>query len=416
MGSAFSSAARVSEAPAYGSLEALGARKPKKTPVLVLDPEELARAHQLFQDDAAERLADMDRDDRPPRAPAVLGLVPLTAEEKAAVETEGSAEADAALPSPLLLWLPEDEPAEPGPDDAELALPDTAEPAPEQDEPATIAPATGEAMPPEAAAQPDPAPPAVPSALSHLRARVTLQRRGAEGAGEPAPGAVPLLPLATIAGAAPAQEPVAVSLEPAGPETIAAAGAGDDDGDAGADAVAATPSFTVTEAAPANDASGDAPLDLGDDGDVAPTPSPASPASAPDDDVLDLAMLPAMPEPAPDAAEAAAPPFAQPPEPESAAGTDSAGPGWDIPAPAAPLEEDWWRETTPLPHAAPASHPADAPAWDDGQDAALPAGFGEPANQNSLRARLVREEATIAHPHPSWWQRVKARLARLLGR
>ena len=82
MGNATSSALRADDpatggdGPAFGSLASMGApRKLKKKPVLVLDPEELAAAHMLFQDASAELLGEeVDRSARP--AP-VLGLAPM---------------------------------------------------------------------------------------------------------------------------------------------------------------------------------------------------------------------------------------------------------------------------------------------------------------------------------------------------
>lgn len=73
MGLASSSAVRVDHS--YGSLGgAFGGtgRVLKKKPVLVLDPEELAKAHQLFQIGAAEQLGDFDPKDRVHRPAAAL--------------------------------------------------------------------------------------------------------------------------------------------------------------------------------------------------------------------------------------------------------------------------------------------------------------------------------------------------------
>ena len=78
MGSASSSAARVSEAPSFGSLASMGVRTLKKKPVLVLDPDELEQAHLLFQQGAAEQMGEFDPELRE-RAPSTLfGLAPLS--------------------------------------------------------------------------------------------------------------------------------------------------------------------------------------------------------------------------------------------------------------------------------------------------------------------------------------------------
>ena len=73
MGLASSNAVRRDDA--YGSLGgSFGGveRKLKKKPVLVLDPEELAKAHQLFQIGAAEQLGEFDPKDRVFRPAAAL--------------------------------------------------------------------------------------------------------------------------------------------------------------------------------------------------------------------------------------------------------------------------------------------------------------------------------------------------------
>lgn len=106
MGIAASSALRVdtaSDGLAYGSLEAMGggARKLKKKPVLVLDPDELAQAHAMFHEASAELLGDDV--ERAPRPAAILGLAPMDNEDEPDdldqtddVETEDEAD----LPSP----------------------------------------------------------------------------------------------------------------------------------------------------------------------------------------------------------------------------------------------------------------------------------------------------------------------------
>ncbi|MFB0613351.1 hypothetical protein [Aurantiacibacter poecillastricola] len=103
MGNAYSSALRSEDAmitssaanaegPAYGSLEGLGGpRKFKKKPVLVLAPEELEKAHALFQEASAEMLGEEIQ--RPSRPAAVLGLVPMNRDS---AEPEDKGETDEA--------------------------------------------------------------------------------------------------------------------------------------------------------------------------------------------------------------------------------------------------------------------------------------------------------------------------------
>ncbi len=118
MGTANSSAARIGEPAAidpmtgfeaandaYGSLAMLVSRpKPKKKPVLVLDADELAAAHLLFQQGAAEQLEDADRIER---APMMLGLAPLGSDAETddlpgPDEDEYTIEADAPAPEDVL--------------------------------------------------------------------------------------------------------------------------------------------------------------------------------------------------------------------------------------------------------------------------------------------------------------------------
>jgi len=77
MGLASTSAVRVSDP--YGSLGGAfggGERRLKKKPVLVLDPEELAKAHHLFQIGAAEQLGEFDPRSRVSvPAAAVFGVI-----------------------------------------------------------------------------------------------------------------------------------------------------------------------------------------------------------------------------------------------------------------------------------------------------------------------------------------------------
>ena len=81
MGSASSSAALASEAPGFGSLAAMGKSKPRKKPVLVLAPEELEQAHLLFQQGAAEQLGDFDPVERAARSASLFGLAPMGGED-----------------------------------------------------------------------------------------------------------------------------------------------------------------------------------------------------------------------------------------------------------------------------------------------------------------------------------------------
>lgn len=114
MAPASSSALRVDDS-AYGSLEGLGMPRRKKVPVLVLDPEELERAHQLFQEGAAEQLGDFDPQERANRPIPLFGLAPIGAEPLDSVPVQATAAAadtsegaeendesalDAGLPSP----------------------------------------------------------------------------------------------------------------------------------------------------------------------------------------------------------------------------------------------------------------------------------------------------------------------------
>ena len=87
----------------YGSLSGLGApRKFKKKPVLVLDAEELAKAHAMFQDAQAEILgAETPRE--APRPSSLLGLAPMddddTPEDRGSDENGDGIEDDTPLPN-----------------------------------------------------------------------------------------------------------------------------------------------------------------------------------------------------------------------------------------------------------------------------------------------------------------------------
>ncbi len=114
MGNATSSALRADETvtparmagddgPAFGSLANLGGpRKFKKKPVLVLDPEELEKAHMLFQEASAELLGE--EVERPERPKSILGLAPIDDHEAAPEDMGQSDDSEAgddtdAIPS-----------------------------------------------------------------------------------------------------------------------------------------------------------------------------------------------------------------------------------------------------------------------------------------------------------------------------
>lgn len=132
MGFASSSAARLSDAPAYGSLAGLGPRKLKKKPVLVLDPEELEAAHRLFQEGGAEQLGEFQPEERPEYKPPRLGLVPMAEDDTdpvASADGEDEAEMvedDVAPMDRVLALVALEEAAEAA---AAAALQDEAEPA-----------------------------------------------------------------------------------------------------------------------------------------------------------------------------------------------------------------------------------------------------------------------------------------------
>lgn len=71
----------------------MGGRKLKKKPVLVVDPEELAQAHQAFQQGAAEQLGDYEPEQRPRASVSLFGLAPMSEDD----------EADLAAPPPFPL-------------------------------------------------------------------------------------------------------------------------------------------------------------------------------------------------------------------------------------------------------------------------------------------------------------------------
>ncbi|WP_147366991.1 hypothetical protein [Aurantiacibacter zhengii] len=91
------------DGPAFGSLANLGGpRKFKKKPVLVLDPEELEKAHMLFQEASAELLGE--EIERPERPKSILGLAPIDDDEAAPEDMGESDDSEAgddtdAIPS-----------------------------------------------------------------------------------------------------------------------------------------------------------------------------------------------------------------------------------------------------------------------------------------------------------------------------
>lgn len=105
MGNATSSALRADDpvtpapagsgdGPAFGSLANLGGpRKFKKKPVLVLDPEELEKAHMMFQEASAEMLGE--EAPRPERGATLLGLAPMDDEDAEPEDMGESDDADA---------------------------------------------------------------------------------------------------------------------------------------------------------------------------------------------------------------------------------------------------------------------------------------------------------------------------------
>ncbi|WP_137678945.1 hypothetical protein [Aurantiacibacter suaedae] len=60
----------------------MGARRLKKKPVLVVDPDELAQAHQLFQQGAAEQLDEYVPEERPRANVSLFGLAPMSESDK----------------------------------------------------------------------------------------------------------------------------------------------------------------------------------------------------------------------------------------------------------------------------------------------------------------------------------------------
>lgn len=136
MGNATSSAMRADDpvtpahaagddGPAFGSLANLGGpRKFKKKPVLVLDPEELEKAHMMFQDASAEMLGEEIQ--RPERPSSILGLAPMDDEDSTPEDMGAPDEGDDADESDVpsaedLLRLAAERPALGEDDEAAIA-------------------------------------------------------------------------------------------------------------------------------------------------------------------------------------------------------------------------------------------------------------------------------------------------------
>ncbi len=108
------------DGPAFGSLANLGGpKKFKKKPVLVLDPEELEKAHMMFQDASAELLGEEVQ--RPERPSAVLGLAPMDDEDSSpedmGADEEGDETDDTEVPTAEDLLRMSASRPEPDPDD-----------------------------------------------------------------------------------------------------------------------------------------------------------------------------------------------------------------------------------------------------------------------------------------------------------
>lgn len=185
----------------YGSLITLGPRTFKKKPVLMLDPDELAKAHLAIAMGGAEIMETMpDPVEAPrPRQPAMLlGLAPMGAEEAdedlsaypaeaaaadVAVEEEWDEPAEEEADEQV--WVPEDEPEE---DFAEEFMPLAAE---DEGLPEDEDLAEPEALAPLApAALAEPALPSIEEQMERMRER--LARRAA-AVPAPIPTSIPAL-------------------------------------------------------------------------------------------------------------------------------------------------------------------------------------------------------------------------------
>ncbi|MEO5707718.1 MAG: hypothetical protein ABIT10_06745 [Alteraurantiacibacter sp.] len=194
----------------YGSLSTLGPRTFKKKPVLMLDPEELAKAHLAIAMGGAEIMETApDPVEAPrPRQPAMLlGLVPVGAEEPdedlsaypagaadAAPAVEDEWDEPAEEEADVQVWTPEDEPEDvfhdyqPRKDTDPLDGTGFAEEAPEADaQPLIISPLI---IPVAPAALAAPAPPSIEEQLERMRERLA-KRAAAVPAVAPEPPAQP---------------------------------------------------------------------------------------------------------------------------------------------------------------------------------------------------------------------------------
>ncbi|MES2699848.1 MAG: hypothetical protein V4647_09585 [Pseudomonadota bacterium] len=210
----------------YGSLITLGPRTFKKKPVLMLDPDELAKAHLAIAMGGAEIMETMpDPVEAPrPRQPAMLlGLAPMGAEEAdedlsaypaeaaaadVAVEEEWDEPAEEEADEQV--WVPEDEP-EDGPEEdfAEEFMPLAAE---DEGLPEDEDPAGPEALAPMAPASlAEPALPSIEEQMERMRER--LARRAA---------AVPAPTLTSIPTSIPAPIPAIAPEVPAVPAVVEA--------------------------------------------------------------------------------------------------------------------------------------------------------------------------------------------------
>ena len=219
MGTAFSSAARVSDLPGYGSLEGFVPRQRKKQPVLVVDAEEMAKAHAAFQSDMADRLGAIDPEARPQRSATVFSLPPATPEEPVE-EADNTPEDDLPNPAQLLelarLAEPDEDQAEPEAEpwwEAEAA----AEPAPQPEpEPQVFAPEPFTQTLPGAEPEPEPEP------VAELPENAWEPQPEPEPEPEPAPEpealAQPTTPEPEWPANAPSPEPVETGWDRPAPE------------------------------------------------------------------------------------------------------------------------------------------------------------------------------------------------------
>ena len=347
----------------------MGARKLKKKPVLVLDPEELAQAHQLFQQGAAEQLGEFEPADRPRASVSLFGLAPMSEDDgedffasaRAPLnddDDECAVEAEAPAPEKVLSLTRATEPkaARRSALDAIREAHQTAGPAPEALEPEAPSPEAYEPapMPPQApvepaplAFEPDPEPePAqdvaasLPTASPLWEDATAPQEPAAQPPVLPAEPEAQAMPDASLFGDRSAEEPpvqpASAPIEPAAPQRLVR----------NFDDVA--PGFSRRDAIAAS------------------TPEPAAPhvASEP--------VSPTLPETTIEPIVTETPFRDEGIESITVFEDAEAGPPHVEPEPLDPL----------------------------------------PAVQNSLRARLVREDVCLAEPEPSAWQKMVDKVRR----